>query len=236
MHTAALHLAPILGAEKSKVPFYVAGGVLVAWALIVSLGVGLRRADFPPTAALERAVIAVTAVLVIAAASTAVITSGSTAKAGAETGSTQAASPAGGSASAPTPSAPATTSTPATTPASTPAPQPKATTGAPAAPGSPAPASATTSLKLLASPEGLLSYNAKQLSAKSGTVTIDFTNNAPLEHDVTIAQGTTVLGATPTFRGASRNLTLKLKPGKYAFYCSVPGHRQAGMEGTLSVS
>jgi plastocyanin len=232
MHTAALHLAPILGAEKSKVPFYVAGGVLVGWALVVSLGVGLRRTDFPGTATLERAVIAVTAVLVLAAASTAVITSGSAAKAGSETGSKQPAAAAGGSTSAPT------TSTPASSPttASTPAPQPKATTGAPAAPGSPAPASATTSLTLLANPEGLLSYNAKQLSAKSGTVTIDFKNNAPLEHDVTVAQGSTVLGKTPTFRGGSRMLTLKLKPGTYVFYCSVPGHRQAGMEGTLNVS
>ena len=30
--------------------------------------------------------------------------------------------------------------------------------------------------------------------------------------------------------------SLKLAPGNYTFYCSVPGHRQAGMEGTLSVS
>ena len=47
MHLAALQLAPILAAEKSKVPFYIAGGVLVVWALIVSLGLGLRRPDFP---------------------------------------------------------------------------------------------------------------------------------------------------------------------------------------------
>jgi plastocyanin len=224
MHTAALHLAPILGAEKSKVPFYVAGALLVAWALIVSLGLGLRRPDFPPTESLERAVIAVTVVLVLAAASTAVITSGSAAKAGAETGSAQA-----------TPKAESTSAAAPPAPASTPARQPKATTGAPAAPSAPAP-SATTSLKLLANPEGMLSFDTKQLSAKAGTVTIALTNNAPLEHDVTVVQGSTVLAKTPTFRGGSRTLTVKLKPGSYTFYCSVPGHRQAGMEGTLSVS
>ena len=53
---------------------------------------------------------------------------------------------------------------------------------------------------------------------------------------MTIAQAGTVVGATPTFTGGSKSLTLTLKPGTYTFYCSVPGHRQAGMEGTLKVS
>jgi uncharacterized cupredoxin-like copper-binding protein len=44
-----------------------------------------------------------------------------------------------------------------------------------------------------------------------------------------------VVGATRTFRGGSKILTLNLKPGTYKFYCSVPGHRTAGMEGTLTV-
>jgi uncharacterized cupredoxin-like copper-binding protein len=44
-----------------------------------------------------------------------------------------------------------------------------------------------------------------------------------------------VVGATPTFQGAGKTLTLELKPGAYKFYCSVPGHRMAGMEGTLVV-
>ncbi len=40
MHTLAVHLAPILAAEKSKAPFFIAGGLLVAWALFVSLAIG----------------------------------------------------------------------------------------------------------------------------------------------------------------------------------------------------
>jgi plastocyanin len=221
MHTAALQLAPILGAEKSKVPFYIAGGVLVAWALIVSLGLGLRRPDFPGTQAGQRAVMAISALLVLITLTAAVLTSGTPAKTG-EKGTAAALSPGGSE----TPSAPASTPTTST---------PTATTGTPAAPSSPA-AGKATKLALAANPGGALSYNTKQLSAKAGTVTITMANMSPLEHNVTVAQGSTVLGATPTFAGGSRTLTLKLKPGTYTFYCSVPGHRQAGMEGTLSVS
>lgn len=62
------------------------------------------------------------------------------------------------------------------------------------------------------------------------------TNMSPVEHDVAVAQGTTVVGQTPVFTGGSKAVTLTLKPGTYTFYCTVPGHRQAGMEGTLTVS
>ena len=62
-------------------------------------------------------------------------------------------------------------------------------------------------------------------------------NSSPVEHNVTVEQGNkNVLGATPTFVGGKRSLTLKVSPGTYTFFCSVPGHRQAGMEGKLVVS
>ena len=87
----------------------------------------------------------------------------------------------------------------------------------------------------LSVPGPQLAYNTKLLSAKAGSVTISMTNMSPIEHNVTIAEGSKVLGATPTFTGGTKVVTLNLKPGKYTFYCSVPGHRQAGMEGTLVV-
>ena len=197
MHGTALAFLPVLAAEKSKTPFYIAGGALVAWALILSLGLGLRRPAFPGSLGGERVVIAISVVLVLAAMSAAVVTASEPAKAGSQRASSS---------------------------------QPPAA-GAPVSPAAPA-----STLKLAADPNGLLSYDTKQLSAKAGRVTIVFTNAASLEHNLTIAQGSTQLGATPTFSGGTRTLTLNIKPGTYTFYCSVPGHRQSGMEGTLHVS
>jgi len=94
----------------------------------------------------------------------------------------------------------------------------------------------SSTVALEANPTGQLSYNTKALSAKAGKVTIEMTDMSPTEHNVTIAQGSKVLGATPTFTGGKRSITLALAPGTYTFYCSVPGHRQAGMEGVLTVS
>jgi plastocyanin len=101
-------------------------------------------------------------------------------------------------------------------------------------------ASATTgggeALSLEANPKGQLKYNKTALSAKAGKVAIDFTNMASLAHNMTVASVSgAVVGATPTFQGGSKTLTLNLQPGTYKFYCSVPGHRMAGMEGTLTV-
>lgn len=86
MHALAIHLAPVIGAEKSKVPFYIAGGALVVWAVILSLALGMRKPQFPGGLLGERVVIAITALLVLAAAAMAVATSGSPAKEAASAG------------------------------------------------------------------------------------------------------------------------------------------------------
>lgn len=133
-----------------------------------------------------------------------------------------------GSSSSSSSSAASAPATPATT----------ATKTSPATSSTPAtaPASGSSNLSLAANPEGQLKYNTTSLTAKAGKVSIAFTNMAPEGHNVTVASSSgAVVGATPTFEGGSKTLALNLKPGTYKFYCSVPGHRQAGMEGTLVV-
>lgn len=88
-----------------------------------------------------------------------------------------------------------------------------------------------------ADPSGQLKFTKSTLTAKAGKATVDFTNSSSLPHNMTIVDSSgKQVGATPTFAGGTKSFTADLKPGKYTFYCSVPGHRQAGMQGTLTVS
>ena len=111
-------------------------------------------------------------------------------------------------------------------------------TGTSAGTSSAAAAGGATSLAIAANPSGSLAYDKKTLSAKAGKVTITMTNMSPVGHNITIQKGTNgaVLGSTPTFMGGTKSVSLNLKAGTYTFYCSVPGHRQGGMVGTLTVS
>lgn len=130
-------------------------------------------------------------------------------------------------------------STTSSTPAATSATSTAAATGttSTSASTSSAATGASSTLTDAADPSGALKFTKSTLTAKAGTVTIDFTNSSPLAHNFTVQQGTSgpVVGATPTFMGGTKTLTLKLKAGTYTFYCSVPGHRAAGMQGTLTV-
>jgi len=82
-----------------------------------------------------------------------------------------------------------------------------------------------------------LAYVEKEATAKAGQVSIDFTNPQSLSHDVAVEDSSgKELGKTELVAGGSSTGTIgNLKPGKYTFFCTVPGHREAGMEGTLVV-
>ncbi len=189
MGLADLHqLAPVLAAEggKSKTAFYVAGAVLAVWAVAVSV-VGITRPDFPGNPMRTRAVIAVSAVLVLTAAGTAVLTASKPVKEAKAEGKPGGAGAAGGP------------------------------------------------LALAADPGGALKFDKTSLSAKAGSVKLDFDNPSQAAHNVALELNGKKVAGTQTVTQSKASLTAKLKAGSYTFYCSVDGHRQAGMKGTLTV-
>lgn len=87
-----------------------------------------------------------------------------------------------------------------------------------------------------ADPNGQLAYTTTEASATAGKVTIDFKNPQSLTHDVAIEDlSGEEVGKTELIADSATSTSVNLKPGTYTYYCTVPGHREAGMEGTLTV-
>jgi plastocyanin len=175
----------MLAAASSKVPYYVAGGALAAWAVLLAAW-GISHHGFPRSAGRARLVMLTSLVLVAATMATAVLT--------------------GSEAS-----------------------------GKHAATAAPAPRATSRTLALAADPAGALRFDKTHAAVLAGHVTVKLTNDATVAHNVTIAQGSKTLGATKTIAKSTDTFELSLAPGDYVFFCSVPGHRQAGMQGTLTV-
>jgi uncharacterized cupredoxin-like copper-binding protein len=164
--------------------FVVMGGLFAVWAVVLAFA-GLRRHNFPANQAGERAVMAISALLLAGAIGTAI----GFAKNG----------PKGGQVGKETIKAPVQT------------------------------------LQLAAAPGTTLKFNKSSLQAKAGGVKIVLKNPSTLQHNVSIqGNGVNVVGGTAN-GGGTTQVEAKLKPGTYTFYCNVPGHRQAGMQGTLTV-
>jgi uncharacterized cupredoxin-like copper-binding protein len=66
-------------------------------------------------------------------------------------------------------------------------------------------------------------------------VTIEFNNPAPIEHDVAIEKEGKEIAVSELISEAETSVSAELEPGTYTFLCTVPGHAEAGMEGTLTV-
>jgi plastocyanin len=199
--------------DKSKTPFYIFGGSLALWAVIVGVS-GFTRADFPGSAARGRIVMGISFVLMVLAMGSAVTT-----------------------ASTPPPPQKPFSKFLGPPRGTAPAPTPAASNAAPAA-AAPVAKAPPGTVDLAAAANGQLMFDTNTLSvkAKAGKVTIVFTNAAPVPHNVAITAAGKVLGSTPTFMGGSKTLVVALKPGSYKYICTVPGHAQAGMQGTLTVS
>ena len=92
----------------------------------------------------------------------------------------------------------------------------------------------TATIMLAADPNGELAFDQTELTAAAGEVTIEFMNDSGIPHNVEV-EGNGVEEVSDTITEGSTTLTLTLEPGEYEFYCAVPGHREGGMEGTLTV-
>jgi plastocyanin len=89
----------------------------------------------------------------------------------------------------------------------------------------------------LSAPEdGSLAYEPDSLQASAGNVTIKFSNPATVGHDVHIeGDGEDLAASDVVADGETTEASADLEAGDYTFYCSIPGHREGGMEGTLTV-
>jgi plastocyanin len=87
-------------------------------------------------------------------------------------------------------------------------------------------------ISIPADPSGQLAYVYDKANGTAGPVTIEMPNKSGTQHDIVIDG----LGKGPVVSSGTSSFKATLQSGqKYTYYCSVPGHRQAGMQGTLTV-
>jgi uncharacterized cupredoxin-like copper-binding protein len=93
-------------------------------------------------------------------------------------------------------------------------------------------------IHLSADPGGALRFTQSSLKAKAGTVTLVMKNpsSAGMEHGIAIEGNGVDSDGQTVSPGGTSSVTATLKKGTYTFYCPVPGHKQAGMVGKITVS
>jgi uncharacterized cupredoxin-like copper-binding protein len=102
-------------------------------------------------------------------------------------------------------------------------------------PPPPAAGGGPTTLENPADPSQLR-FSKSTLEARAGRITLVMENPAPIEHNIAVrGEGVDEQGEV-VGQGKESRVTVDLEAGEYEFYCSVPGHEQAGMKGTLTVT
>jgi plastocyanin len=90
-------------------------------------------------------------------------------------------------------------------------------------------------LDIPADASGQLAYQFAAAQAKPGKVQIQSKNASSTPHDIAVSgNGVNSVGKVVQ-NGGTSTISVTLKAGTYDFFCTVPGHRQAGMEGKLTV-
>jgi plastocyanin len=81
-----------------------------------------------------------------------------------------------------------------------------------------------------------LAFNKKKLTAPRGQVKLLLNNRSTIRHNVAIkGNGLAPKKGKVVGRNGVSSVTATVRPGKYTYYCSVPGHEAAGMKGALTV-
>jgi plastocyanin len=204
--------------------FFVIGGVLVAIAVLFAF-IGIRGGEsFPPNRAVMAGVIALFVAVVGTTMAFAIVKSNDEQKSRNEKLASEEQTAAG--------EAQAGGSETSTQPR-TPGGQPEASSG-----GNQQPVQQPTENLDVSSPaDGGLSYTPNGLTAPPGNVDISYDNPSQVPHSIAVATANgNVLGQVQPFTAGKQTVDLtNLAPGKYVFYCTVPGHREAGMQGNLTV-
>jgi plastocyanin len=198
-------VTPLLAAQEITA-FHVIGAILAVWALVLT-ALGVSRHDFPGKGSGQKIVMAISGLLVAGAIGAAIVTAKDAPKAGEEAG--KATAPGTGASAGQQPGGAA----------------------------KPAPAGGTTkSLMISADPSGQLHFDKNTLQSPAGNVRITMDNPSPVPHNVSLEGPGGINQHGPTVsKGGASEVQAELKPGSYTYYCSVDGHRQAGMQGTLTV-
>jgi plastocyanin len=86
------------------------------------------------------------------------------------------------------------------------------------------------------SPEdGSLEFDPTEIGAAAGTITLAYANPSPVPHNINIEVEGETIAESETVTESDTEAKGELAPGEYIYYCSVPGHREGGMEGVLTV-
>jgi plastocyanin len=102
--------------------------------------------------------------------------------------------------------------------------------------GGGSPGGAGETVAVSAAADGSFAFDQTSLKAAAGSATFEFANPASLGHDFCLEQDGSEVGCTDVISGGdTATLDADLESGEYTYYCSVDGHRDGGMEGTLTV-